>query len=262
MFVLIGHGYVGNKIANELGRQKRAFYWNNHKDPVPSNATVIINAAGFTGKPNVDACEIYKQETVDGNVTFPLKLEQANPDTPIIHISSGCVYDGYVDNGYKETDPPNFTFNNGSFYSGSKALAQELLMPYMNKSYLFRIRLPFCSEHTQKNLLTKYENYNKLINVRNSLTNMEEIAQLIVYFAKNLPTPGIYNACNPGSMTTREIVDMMGLTKDYFTDEEFQAVIKTPRSNCVLNTDKICKVYPLTDIKTIMAKTVKQYMGR
>lgn len=260
MFVLIGHGYVGKKIKLQLDSENIDHCWINHNDPVPSNARVIINAAGYTGKPNVDACEIYKQETIDGNVIFPLALERSNPNTPIIHISSGCVYNGYVDNGYTELDPPNFTFNNGSFYSGAKALAQDLLMPYMNKSYLFRIRLPFCAEHTQKNLLTKYENYNKLINCRNSLSNMEDISKLTVYFGLNLPEPGIYNACNPGSMTTKEIVDMMGLKKEYFTDEEFQSVIKAPRSNCVLNTDKLTKIYPLTDIKTSMALTVKQYI--
>ena len=261
MIVLIGHGYVGQKIKKSLALQKAPHVWLKHTDPIPSNARVIINAAGFTGRPNVDACEIYKQETIDGNVVFPLALERANPNTPIIHISSGCVYDEYVDGGYTELDPPNFTFNNGSFYSGTKALAQELLMPYMNKSYLLRVRLPFCSEHTQKNLLTKYENYAKLINCRNSLSNMEEIADLTVYFGLNLPEPGIYNACNPGSMTTREIVDMMGLTKEYFTDAEFRSVIKTPRSNCILNSDKICKIYPLKDIRISMAETVKQYMN-
>ena len=30
----------------------------------------VINAAGFTGKPNVDACENQKSETVAGNVTL------------------------------------------------------------------------------------------------------------------------------------------------------------------------------------------------
>jgi dTDP-4-dehydrorhamnose reductase len=261
MFVLIGHGYVGQKIKAQLDAEKASYFWISHNDPIPKNARAIINAAGFTGKPNVDACEIYKQETIDGNVIFPVALERANPNTPIIHISSGCVYNGYPEGGYTELDAPNFTFNNGSFYSGAKALAQEMLMPYMNKSYLFRIRLPFCAEHTQKNLLTKYENYSKLIDVRNSLSCMEDIAKLTVHFGHMLPKPGIYNACNPGSMTTREIVDIMGLSKEYFTDEEFQSVIKAPRSNCVLNTDKISKIYPLPDIREAMVRTVKQYMN-
>jgi dTDP-4-dehydrorhamnose reductase len=262
MITLIGHGYVGRKIKAILDAEQRNYAWISHTDKIPPNTRAIINAAGYTGKPNVDACEIYKQETIDGNVVFPVWLEQSNPDTPIVHVSSGCVYDGYKPGGWTETDEPNFTFNNGSFYSGAKALAQNLLMPYMNKSYLLRIRLPFCVEHVQKNLLTKYENYSKLINVRNSLSCMEEIAKLTVDFGITLPSPGIYNTCNPGSMTTSEIVDMMGLKKEYFTLGEFQTVIKAPRSNCVLNTDKISKIYPLTDIKLAMANTVKKYMNQ
>ena len=35
---------------------------------IPLDTDFIINAAGYTGSPNVDACEIYRQECIDGNV--------------------------------------------------------------------------------------------------------------------------------------------------------------------------------------------------
>ena len=72
MFVLIGHGYVGKKIKTALEEQKLPHVWLRHNDTIPPNARAIINAAGFTGKPNVDACETHKQETIDGNVVFPV----------------------------------------------------------------------------------------------------------------------------------------------------------------------------------------------
>ena len=31
----------------------------------------VINAAGYTGKPNVDACELHKADTLQGNTLFP-----------------------------------------------------------------------------------------------------------------------------------------------------------------------------------------------
>src|SRR5437588_570612 len=31
----------------------------------------LINAAGYTGKPNVDACEEHKADTLQGNALFP-----------------------------------------------------------------------------------------------------------------------------------------------------------------------------------------------
>ena len=42
----------------------------------------------------------------------------------LAQISSGCIYNGY-EKRFTEEDEPNFTFNNGSFYSGSKALCEK-----------------------------------------------------------------------------------------------------------------------------------------
>ena len=78
MITLIGHGYVGKQIKKELEHQNVQHEWINHTQPVPAGTTAIINAAGYTGSPNVDACEQYKQETINGNVVFPLQLEAAN----------------------------------------------------------------------------------------------------------------------------------------------------------------------------------------
>src|SRR5881296_2181109 len=56
----------------------------------------LINAAGFTGKPNVDACELARAETLNGNVVLPLTIAHASSitGTPWGHVSSGCSYNG------------------------------------------------------------------------------------------------------------------------------------------------------------------------
>jgi dTDP-4-dehydrorhamnose reductase len=244
MITLIGHGYIGKHIHNELFEQKMEHNWISHKDPIPMNTDYIINCAGYTGVPNVDACEYNKQETIEGNVLFPLSLERIT-SVPIMHISSGCVYTGYKDGGWLETDTPNFNFDNASFYSASKTLAQELLMPYMNKSYLMRVRMPFCNENNPKSLLTKLRKYDKLIDKENSVSCVFDIAKVAVHFYKTRPEYGIYNLCNKGSTTTKKISDKMGLNKDWFTDEEFKNSVIAPRSNCVLNTDKLEFVYKI-----------------
>lgn len=263
MITLIGHGYIGNQIARELIDQKIPYRWLTHYDygSMKEGTTAVINAAGYTGSPNVDACEIHRQETVDGNVIFPLWLEnQFGPRIPVIHISSGCVYTGYKDDGWTEDDFPNFDFNNGSFYSGSKALAQNLLAPYlMNKSYLLRIRMPFGNTKHPKNFLTKLENYERLIDYRNSLSYTIDVARVAVHFAVNKPEPGIYNVCNPGSSTTRRIADQMGLDKSWFTEDEFKQATRAPRSNCVLNTDKLQKVFPIQSVESALETAINQY---
>ena len=55
---------------------------------------VVINAAGKTGRPNVDWCEDHKMETMRSNVTGPLVLleECAKRNIYWVHLGSGCIY--------------------------------------------------------------------------------------------------------------------------------------------------------------------------
>lgn len=258
MITLIGHGYIGEHIAKELDNQKLSYHWIHHNENVPLDTTFIINATGYTGVPNVDACENEKQQTINGNVVFPLQLEHSNTNTPILHISSGCVYTGY-EKDFTELDPPNFDFNNGSFYSGSKALEQKVLEPFMHKSYLFRIRMPFGNDRHPKNLFTKLEKYQKLIDYPNSVSYVPDVARASVHFALNKPMYGVYNVCNPGNTSTKEIADALGLTKEWFSKEEFRNSVVAPRSNCILNTSKLQSVFPIMDAKSAIIKAAKNY---
>lgn len=258
MITLIGHGYIGEHIAKELNNQNIQYHWIRHIESIPRTTTFIVNATGYTGVPNVDACENEKQQTINGNVVYPLQLEHNNPNTPILHISSGCVYTGYEKN-FTELDPPNFDFNNGSFYSGSKALEQKLLEPFMNKSYLFRIRMPFGNERHPKNLFTKLEKYQKLIDYPNSVSYVPDVAKATVHFALTKPEFGIYNVCNPGYTSTKEIAGSLGLQKEWFTPEDFRKFVVAPRSNCILNTDKLQSVFPIMDAQLAIKLAAENY---
>lgn len=254
MITLIGHGYVGSHIAEKLTN----FNWITHKDAVPSNTSFIINAAGYVGTPNVDACEINKMECINANVLFPLELEKKF-NVPIIHVSTGCLYMGYKDGGWLEDDEPNFNFDTGSFYNGCKGLFESLMKPYFDKSYLFRIRLPFGVKKHSKNLLTKYETYNKLVDFRNSITSMEDLVECVLFFIKERPKTGLYNVCNVGSTSTKEIVSLMNLSKEWMSEEEFNQVTTAKRSNCILNVDKLSDVYKIKTIEEALDITIKNY---
>jgi len=256
---LIGHGYIGTAIAKRLDSQGIGFVWYHHDEPWVACGGAIINAAGFTGSPNVDACEKRKADCLRGNVLWPLEVQRRSCGLPVIHISSGCVYNGY-EKEWAEEDPPNFDFTNGSFYSGSKALAQEALMQYMNRSYMLRIRMPFDEKPHAKNYLTKLATYPKLIDVRNSLSRLSDVVDVALHFAFTKPKPGIYNVCNPGSTTTRDIATEMGLTKKWFTQEEFKKTVKAPRSNCVLDMRKLQKVFPIAPVSLALGETIPSYI--
>ena len=259
MIVLYGHGYVADYIAKEMHNQSFKFVRLSHHTLVPKEAKFIVNAAGFTGNPNVDACEKLRDECVDGNILWPLRLESST-DLPILHISSGCVYTGYQKE-WTEEDAPNFTFNNASFYSACKALAQNLLSEHLKESYLFRIRMPFGPHIHHKNLLTKYEQYAKLVDYENSITQVEDLAKCVCHFIKTKPSYGIYNVCNPGSTSTKRIVAEMGLEKEWMTHEEFAKAVIAPRSNCVLNTKKLEHVYAMRPADQAIRETVRTYIS-
>jgi hypothetical protein len=83
------------------------------------------------------------------------------------------------------------------------------------------------------------------------------VAKVAIHFVATLPTPGIYNVCNPGQKSTKEIADMLDLDKSWFTEEEFKQATTAPRSNCVMNTDKLQSVYPIQSIDDALRTAIE-----
>lgn len=228
----------------------------------------VINCAGYTGKPNVDACEFDKANCLKGNAVLPGVIAEACDavQIPWGHVSSGCIYTGNSPDGrgFNENDPPNFSFrqNNCSFYSGTKALGEEILGD-ATQCYQWRLRIPFSNIDSQRNYLSKVQRYETLLEAENSLSNLPEfVAAALDCFSLNVPF-GIYNLTNPGSVMTSDVVSMIqqcGLSnrKFRFFDSEYQFMqqaAKTPRSNCVLDSSKAIAVgLKLTSI----AQSIKQ----
>ena len=216
-----------------------------------NNVGSLINAAGYTGKPNVDACEFAKAECLSGNAVLPGIIREVCEDlkTPWGHVSSGCIYSGSRPDGkgWTEEDEPNFTFRRPpcSFYSGTKALGEEVLDGAEN-CFIWRLRIPFNHEPSPRNYLQKLLNYDSLLEAENSVSHLDEFVQKCIECFEKEVEPGIYNMTNPGSVTTRQVTEWMiqeGLTDKQFnffkSEEEFmEKAAKTPRSNCVLDTTK------------------------
>ena len=264
MFLILGgNGYVGKAFQNHFAMQGLPFevvsrskfdYSNEAKlqqlidDRRPE---FLINAAGYTGRPNVDACELHRTECVAGNAVLPGVIRAAceKAELPWGHVSSGCIYTGAKPNGsgFTENDAPNFSFrqNNCSFYSGCKALGEEILAGVGN-CFIWRLRIPFNEVDGPRNYISKMMRYDSLLQATNSLSQLDEFAAAAVAcWTRRVPF-GAYNLTNPGSVTTKEVVALIkrhGLSqKDFrFFDSEdqfMQLAAKTPRSNCVLDTTK------------------------
>ncbi|HWD18136.1 MAG TPA: sugar nucleotide-binding protein [Verrucomicrobiae bacterium] len=291
MIVLLGStGYVGQQFADELQRRdwpfvapKRAQTDYTRFDVLrkflaQTKPEFLINAAGYTGKPNVDSCEIHRADTLQGNTLFPAMLAHAceSLDIPFGHVSSGCIYTGAkilrdgnlaveadlvrpavravlekdpgALRGFTEEDEPNFSFRRPpcSFYSGTKALGEENVHG-IGRNYIWRLRIPFDEQDNPRNYLSKVQNYSKVYDNINSLSHRADfVAACLDLWARRAPF-GIYNVTNPGFVTTRHVISLIQEIlrparpfEFWASDEEFYRVAaKTPRSNCVLDTSKL-----------------------
>jgi dTDP-4-dehydrorhamnose reductase len=264
ILLLGGRGYVGKAYLQHFTTHNIPFK-NLSRSEVPytspgvledylkkNRPDLLINCAGYTGKPNVDACESDKANCLFGNAVFPGMVAEACAavDIPWGHVSSGCIYTGKKadGSGFTEEDPPNFSFrtNNCSFYSGTKALGEEVLQD-APKTYLWRMRIPFNHEDSPRNYISKLMRYNRLLDAENSITHLNEFVEgTLACFEKKIPY-GLYNFTNPGHITTRQVVDMIkdaGLAPHEFSffDDEAEFMSKAaiaPRSNCILDSSKL-----------------------
>lgn len=225
----------------------------------------IINCSGYTGRPNVEGCETDKENCYHYNVTVPLLLTKvANKlNVPIIHIGSGCIYDGYT-KWYSEEDLANFGSDSqySSFYSKTKD-AFEKLSAHLNR-YIFRIRIPFNGIPESKNYIWKILNYNNLISHKNSITNVDDLVEFVYKFVEEKRPLGIYNVTNKWGIEAKDVVQMM---KNYGLENpnwEFVSIkdaqFKVGRSNCLLDTSKIEELgLELPDVKESLEKAIKEY---
>lgn len=233
----------------------------------------LINAAGYTGKPNVDACELHKADCLFGNAVLPGIVAEACTEAgvPWGHVSSGCIYSGARPDGrgFTEEDVPNFTFrtNHCSFYSGTKALGEEVLAG-VPSVYVWRLRIPFDHNDNPRNYLTKLMRYQRLLEATNSVSELAEFAAAtFACWQKRVPF-GTYNVTNPGHVTTHEVVELIrksGVCKKEFVffkdeDEFMHVAAKTPRSNCVMDSSKLARAgIAMTDVHAAIERDLARW---
>lgn len=265
MIILFGAtGYIGSEFKKQLAELKLpVFIWPNAKKTTFKDLELwyeeagypligaVINAAGYTGKPNVDSCEIHKADTIHGNIVWPQILTDwcILNDIPLGHVSSGCIYEGRRNDGkpFTEEDEPNFSFdhNNSSFYSGTKVIAENIVKKH-EKHYIWRLRIPFEEYDNSRNYISKILKYEKLLDAENTVSNKQEFVSACIQTIQKEVPYGTYNVTNGGYITTKSVVEKLKSTiaKDKtFTfveeDEFYKNIVKTPRSNCVMSNEKL-----------------------
>ncbi|KAL2943344.1 Trifunctional UDP-glucose 4 6-dehydratase/UDP-4-keto-6-deoxy-D-glucose 3 5-epimerase/UDP-4-keto-L-rhamnose-reductase RHM1 [Bienertia sinuspersici] len=276
-FLIYGRtGWIGGLLGQLCEKQGISFEYGKGRlenrtsliaDILNVKPTHVFNAAGVTGRPNVDWCESHKTETIRANVAGTLTLADVCKEHGLlmINFATGCIFEYDAAHplgsgiGFKEEDTPNFT---GSFYSKTKAMVEELLKEYDNVCTL-RVRMPISSDlNNPRNFITKISRYSKVVDIPNSMTVLDELLPISIEMAKrNLR--GIWNFTNPGVVSHNEILEMY---KNYmdpnfkwsnFTLEEQAKVIVAPRSNNEMDASKLNNEFPeLLHIKDSLVKYV------
>jgi len=287
MIVLFGaSGYVGSAIAARLRGCGLDFLAPSHRDldltskdalaawfGTVGKPEFVINAVGFTGRPNIDGTEVEKWHTLRANTIVPGVLAEVLGSAGIRwgHVSSGCIYNGCRPDGsgFQEEDEPGFAISDprAGWYARTKWMAEKLLAG-LPGVLVWRLRIPFDACDNERNYLTKLMRYDRLLEVRNSISQLHEFASVAVESLRAGVPDGIYNATNPGSILTSEVaatLEKHGICRrrfEYFRSE--QEFLSHPgrvfRASCVLDSSKLAKLgMGMPEVHESLERTLREW---
>ena len=280
--LILGAGYIGKHLlkagvaANTIDythliHKSKVDYTNPdilYSYILKHNIDVVVNASGYTGRPNIDQCEANKRECWYYNVVVPNIITGTchRAGVKFFHISSGCIFTGYGTE-WSETDTPNFgLYDPSSFYSKTKHAAETLITSLPGDNVVLRIRMPFSADKTERNFICKLLKYDKLISYDNSMTCVEDFCSLVVDMIDRGIASGVYNVVHDSPMCASSIVAM--LPKHIHAAHDFKFVnidqipITAPRSNCVISNKKLkSHGFTLPDVKSSMQKSINLIYG-
>lgn len=261
--LICGNGYVGGYVFAQLSKNTSL------EVALESKATLdytdeyylrdylkeqrfdyLINAQGYTGRPNVDAAERDKEACWKYNVQVPVMFNTVCRELHVqpIHITSGCIFTGY-DKAWSEADEPNFgVFNSAaSFYSTSKHAFESV----SDNGITIRIRMPFCDTLNERSYLTKIHKYDNLISAVNSKTYIPELVDFIEQIIEDeRKGHDVVHFTNPEPLETAGAVELMkeyGLENENWSWVDLKDLnLAAGRSNCILDTTKLKEEYGFT----------------
>lgn len=250
--LIFGNGFLGKRLAELLPNTVITSARIDDKAAVlraidEYKPSAIINAAGRNGTPNVDWCETHQVETYHTNVIGTLTLAEAcqEKNVYLVHLGSGCIFYGNPPDaaGWKEEDATNPS----AFYSRTK-YAADMILSRLPNTAIARLRLPvdFVPSPNNKNLIDKLSSYKKVIDVENSVTIVEDLADVIRQLIEKKAT-GIFHCTNPGALKYRHLIEMYRAyvdpnhTNEWIEDQDLakQGLAAKNRSTTILQSTRL-----------------------
>ncbi|EKF33998.1 hypothetical protein MOQ_002402 [Trypanosoma cruzi marinkellei] len=206
-------------------------------------------------------------ENMRDNLWAPVVLAQicSKYGVHFTYLGTGCIfhYDETVHtmrgkDGFDEAAVPNFF---GSSYSTVKGYTDRLMHLLFNSTTLnARIRMPISADDNPKNFITKIANYEKVVNIPNSMTVLPVMLPILMKLSLNKVT-GTINLTNPGAISHNEVLELYkrhvdaDYTYENFSIEEQNRILLSKRSNNLLDTSRLQQMFPqVDDIHTAVEK--------
>ena len=248
--LVFGPGFLGHRLAGSLPGAVLSKADITDRQAIEraieaERPTSVINAAGKTGKPNVDWCESHPMETYRSNVIGAIELADAcgRHDLYLLHLGSGCIFYGPSPSagGWREDDHANPS----ALYSRSK-YAADLMLSRLPGVGIARLRMPIDSAPGPRNLITKLAAYPRVIDVENSVTVIDDLVSVVGRLVE-LRAAGVFHVTNPGVMRHRDLLEgyrRLVDPKHAYTLIEEAALVREGlavrgRSNCVLASPRL-----------------------
>jgi dTDP-4-dehydrorhamnose reductase len=228
---------------------------------------VVLNAAGVTGKPNVDWCEDHQVPTIEGNTVLPIVVALACQERNIylLHVGSGCIFYGdspHPDKKWREDD-----FGNPSAVYSCAKWAADLALSTLPNVGISRIRMPIDSMPSERNLIDKLAKYPKVIDVENSVTIVEDMIDVFRQLLEK-KAEGIFHVTNPGTLKHRETLALYKELVDpehsneWIDNDELvkQGLATKGRSNNFLASERLEQIgIHMRDVHEAIRDTMEKY---
>lgn len=191
------------------------------------------------------------KENIQDNLYGPLCLALLahKYDIHFTYLGTGCIFNQDTENNpdsYNEESEPDFF---GSSYSIVKGFTDKMMHLFKTNILNVRIRMPITDEVICRNFITKITNYKKICSIPNSMTVLNDLLPVMIDMSLKYNT-GTINLTNPGLISHNEILEMYRdiVDKDFkwenFTIMEQNQILLSQRSNNLLDTTKLEKLYP------------------
>jgi dTDP-4-dehydrorhamnose reductase len=236
----------------------------------------LINSDDTAEAAGQELAEAERMEMLQANTVLPQTIARVcdATNTPWGHLSSGSIYCGAKIGlngqfrieedlslesvrslfaahperfrGFSELDEPNFSFKSScTFYSGTKALAEEALRS--SRNYIWRLRRPFNEVDEPANFLSQLQDSSYHHDAINSLSQLDECVSACLDLWDRRAPFGIYNVVNPGAISTHDLLQM--IHRVLKPRRELQLLVydgngqtqnpKAPHSDCILDDSKL-----------------------